>query len=394
MMLDTFGGRENFPLKTTFVHIAHGEEERFLEFLMHPDRTLPIVFVSRRNRDDDVMVDLSALASKLAGLTYVCVADSPDVSRTMAGLIDNQLNTYDGAVRVYWPQMTGDDSPFRHRLWTPSRIAALQGWGRRLDDEVLALVARMSVTRFMDGVTRWEDVERLRATAVLREYRDRQRSGQDAEELLAFADDEIRRLTEELNNAQKALEQASTERQNKEEEAQQWRELYIGQLRRSQVQTGSEDTAIDDAAIDDAKIALEMAKRDFAGRIKFIENRIHRETYEFGQPELLYAALKWLATDYLNARRGERRSENLDAECRAVSRFFYRQSQSPVTMGQYWDDYHVSYEERNVALEEHIGFGTRTEPRHSIRIAFFYDGTLRQVVIGYVGQHQQNRRSN
>ena len=63
-------------------------------------------------------------------------------------------------------------------------------------------------------------------------------------------------------------------------------------------------------------------------------------------------------------------------------------------MSMYANDYEVNYGGSRTKLKEHIGYGTSTEPRHTIRIAFFFDEKLRKVIIGYVGQHQATRRSN
>jgi hypothetical protein len=63
-------------------------------------------------------------------------------------------------------------------------------------------------------------------------------------------------------------------------------------------------------------------------------------------------------------------------------------------MGMFAANYEVNYDGSKIKLEEHIGFGTRTEPRHTIRVAFFFDDARRKVVVGYVGQHQATRKSN
>jgi hypothetical protein len=62
-----------------------------------------------------------------------------------------------------------------------------------------------------------------------------------------------------------------------------------------------------------------------------------------------------------------------------------------VTMGQYASDYEIAWGGRVIQLKEHVGFGTRRDPRHTIRVAFFFDGRARKVVVGYVGLHQQNQ---
>ena len=63
-------------------------------------------------------------------------------------------------------------------------------------------------------------------------------------------------------------------------------------------------------------------------------------------------------------------------------------------MGMFTSDYEVTYQGAKFKLREHIGYGTSTEPRHTIRIAFFFYEKTQKVVIGYIGQHQTTRQSN
>lgn len=50
-------------------------------------------------------------------------------------------------------------------------------------------------------------------------------------------------------------------------------------------------------------------------------------------------------------------------------------------MGMYAADYEVTYRDARVKLKEHIGYGVSTEPRHTIRLAFFFDEASRKVIV-------------
>jgi hypothetical protein len=96
---------ENATLSSQlFFEIKTSEARTFSEFLLDEERTIPVVFVSRRNRDRKLLCDPSDLADKLVGIAYVCIADDIKLSWKLVEHIDNRLNTYDGTVRVYWPQ--------------------------------------------------------------------------------------------------------------------------------------------------------------------------------------------------------------------------------------------------------------------------------------------------
>lgn len=88
------------------------------------------------------------------------------------------------------------------------------------------------------------------------------------------------------------------------------------------------------------------------------------------------------------------RCTDLDHSCRESCQFRYNAHQSEITMNMFATDYEVNYRGTRVKLREDIGYGVSTEPRHTIRVAFFFDEASRKVIVGYVGQHQATRKSN
>jgi hypothetical protein len=137
--------------------------------------------------------------------------------------------------------------------------------------------------------------------------------------------------------------------------------------------------------------AIEAAAHEFKDRLEIIANRVEKDAGHFDHPELLYGALQWLATTYHDAKTGVRSCPDLDKSCRQASTFSYIAHQSEVTMGQYASDYEVTWGGKGVKLREHVGFGTSRDRRHTIRVAFFFDGKTKRVVVGYIGLHQQTR---
>ena len=388
-MIDKFGGRERYPLKATFVQIKTEEAEQFAGFLLDAERTLPVVFISRRNRDGALLCDPSVMADKLVAIAYVCVADDVQLSWRLADHIDNRLNAYDGTVRVYWPRMTQTDLPYRHRWWTQQRLAALEAADRSLADELLRLISTASVTRRITGLVRWEDIEREITKQSL------QRVQSTGAVPVAASEDWLRQYELDLtalDDARRALADVNDRLLEKEEEVRQWKQMYLQLLRSGAV--AAEDAVADDLLIDDASGAIDAAKRDFRDNLLFIDGRIEKDARQFEEPELLYAAFKWLATTYWKAKTGAERCPDLDKSCRETCQFRYNAHQSEITMGMFASDYEVTYEGSKIRLKEHLGFGTSTEPRRTIRIAFFMDDARRKVVIGYVGQHQATRKSN
>jgi hypothetical protein len=136
--------------------------------------------------------------------------------------------------------------------------------------------------------------------------------------------------------------------------------------------------------------AVEAATHDFKDRLKVVENRVEKDAGHFDQPELLYGVLRWLATTHHGAKTGVS-CPDLVESCRRACGFRYAAHQSEITMGQYKSDYEITWRGKVFKLSEHVGFGTSRDPRHTIRVAFFFDDRTKRVVVGYIGLHQQNQ---
>jgi hypothetical protein len=138
---------------------------------------------------------------------------------------------------------------------------------------------------------------------------------------------------------------------------------------------------------------VQLGLVDFHERLEVIESRVGKEVSHFEHPELLYGALRWLATTYHDAKTRTVSCPDLEKSCRLASGFRYAWSQSEVTMGQYNSDYEIKLRGRVAKLREHLAYGTGHDPRRTIRIALVWDSESKHVVVGYIGQHQQTRAS-
>lgn len=127
-------------------------------------RTLPIVMVTPCNDEtEQPLVSPSDLAKRLVGMCRVMVAQSrfaaQDMTRAFRGLgYSSQFGTSDGAVRVYMHGISVGDSPFRHRLWTRTRI---ESYGRSavdmLSGEIALMVVREIIpTQFFQMIDEYE----------------------------------------------------------------------------------------------------------------------------------------------------------------------------------------------------------------------------------------------
>src|ERR1700680_4041919 len=101
--------------------------------------------------------------------------------------------------------------------------------------------------------------------------------------------------------------------------------------------------------------AVEAAADEFKDRLTIIESRVEKDAGHFDRPELLYGALRWLATTYHDAKSGARTCPDFVKSCLRASGFRYTPHQSEVTMGQYASDYQVTWGGKVVKLREHVG---------------------------------------
>ena len=141
--------------------------------------------------------------------------------------------------------------------------------------------------------------------------------------------------------------------------------------------------------------AVSRAKEQFSKQLVFALNSKSDKVSPFQKPEEVFAALAWLATDYHHLRwasAGEepRFDERLKKSCSGWS---YKPHQANITKKQYPKWYTSDYQGHTYELSEHLGKGTSADPQNTIRIAFAWDEDRSQVIVGYIGLHQRNRRS-
>jgi hypothetical protein len=276
------------------------------------------------------------------------------------------------------------DPPYRHRWWNARQLQ-----DRNIAGELLRLMGTASITRYVPGLVRWEDIERENTRRTISLL---QAPAGDASKI---SDEFLRQYETDLaalDLTRKELSAMSDALLEREGEIRLWKNMYLQAQRTRAVDADTQPA--DAAGIESADDAIDAARKDFASRLEFMDGRVFKEASQFEQPELLYAAFNWLATTYWNARAGVERCADLDHSCREICQFKYNAHQSEITMSTYAADYEVTFGGARVWLKEHIGYGVSTEPRHTIRVAFFFDERSRKVIVGYVGQHQATRKSN
>lgn len=155
-----------------------------------------------------------------------------------------------------------------------------------------------------------------------------------------------------------------------------------------------EDDADQTPEVESVKAAVDLARQRFKRELKFAPNSESEiESNPFIRAERVWEALQWLATKYYESKMGRLRITNFDQSIKEVCGWWYKGDQGETTMSRYKKSYTAFAYGKTYWLAEHIGKGTNFDARYTIRIAFDWDDNQRQVIIGYIGRHQQTDAS-
>lgn len=383
-LISAFPARTSRPLQREPRTITDNDVPDFVDFLTDPDRQLPVVFCSALNLSDKPIVAPDRLADQLVGLAHVYVGANRFTSFQLEDYLGRSLNTFDGAVRIYWPGLTKSDRPFKHNLWIARELVDRD---RPFSVEILENIARVSTTRVAPTAIRWEEFERRQAARRIREL---QEEGDETElietyeEILSEQDAELEALRETVKELREEVE---VERR----QAESWRQVFVeSQRTEDEVETVVFNQAPPSSMVE----AADRVEGEFESRIAFsLNNKSELERSQFEDVEGFFQALRWLATTFWEAKSGETATPDLDRACREACEFRYAAGQAETTMGEYPSYYETTWSGETVQLERHLARGSGRDPRHTLRIGFAWDAASETVIVGYVGQHQRTSAS-
>ena len=109
--------------------ITSEEADSFIEILLCPQRSLPLIVVSEESSGSSA-INPNELQRRLLGLASVYSYDH-DVAWYTSKDLPRSLRCYDGAIRLYSPRCTVEDVPQQHPYWEPSDVDRLS-WERML----------------------------------------------------------------------------------------------------------------------------------------------------------------------------------------------------------------------------------------------------------------------
>lgn len=149
-------------------------------------RTIPIVVVSRpKGRLALPRLD-ELIAHDLAGLANVYSADEA-ASWALTDTLRKPLSTYGGALRIYWPRFSLNDDPFRHQLWTATRLQGIEPDLQKAVDRIRRQVRTIIMKASAASVVRPVEIDQIRTAAARSEFAALQARASELEQLKARA---------------------------------------------------------------------------------------------------------------------------------------------------------------------------------------------------------------
>ena len=201
--------------------------------------------------------------------------------------------------------------------------------------------------------------------------------------------DDANALRSENQDLRDEVEALKTELFSSQEMEESWRMAY-----RSVMDGSLEEEEEVPLVIGSVGEAVEMAKSSFRQELLISPNsESNIESNPYIYPNKVWEALQWLANTYYPSKLGRLRVTDFDQSIREACGWWYKGDQGETTLSRYEKSYTTRVNGKRHWLAEHIGKGTSFDARYTIRIAFDWDRDRRQVIVGYIGRHQQTDAS-
>lgn len=357
----------------------------FADFLESPERRHPVVLFSTDDEDLLAADVEKTVAPRLAGLAHVVVAQDHNVSEMLSAHYPDQLNCFDGAVRIYWPGFSKRANPYNHPLFKRQRLdfmAERSDWA--IGQFILAKLADVAVYSVPASFVNWPRLESLKRQSDLAEAKE---SG-DWEQIANLYSEENSDLSA-INQLQtEELSKQSAELSQRRDEAQQWKQLYLA-LCETTGQKPEEDA--DEVPVDSVAAAIARIERDYSDAIAFSLNSKSDPQTPYQEPREVLDALVWLATDYRDQKLGKSNIIDLNQHFRErLDGWSYKGGQTMHTKSKFAEWYEcLAPDGKKCSIGEHVGRGSNKDPRYTVRIAFTWWEDGQKVLVGFVGQHQR-----
>jgi len=382
------------------------EVSELRDFLTDPLRAMPVFLLTQPDRKRlqlqvlPYMLDAELLAKKTQGFGHV-VQLPWDLGYKWTELVGKPWSAYLGAVRTYQPGLDFEsDSPEMHPRAFADRIVFFQHNGQMGEDAFCAFLIDQSAAQAAAKRVEWGDRRFVTDARTRHAALARQKVHEDGDWRALYEEenaslkakvDEVMKEAEEYNDD--AL-RANRDREAYAEENTKLRAQIDSLLGRLAEKTGQEpDISI--PIPDDYDDFTDWVDRHLAGRVVLHSRAIRGlKDARYEEPALVYQSMLLLAGEYRNMRLGiQGAKESFDQRQNALN-LRYDGSITRERAGEQGDTYFVAYPpgtNQSQFLESHLRKGSSKDARHCLAIYFFWDENTRQVVVGWLPSHLDNR---
>ncbi|NJL44158.1 MAG: hypothetical protein HC945_02480 [Nitrosarchaeum sp.] len=360
-LMDAFGASiEGLRIFPNSIPLFEEHVSQFKEVLFAPERRFPLVYVTRDNCRNKTAVSPQQLASRLAGLAYVVEEADKNVSFALSKQVGRLYNTYNGAVRVYWP-IAADDVPSNHPFWIKEHISPhlLKHIFKMISEQALASPPRNSYA----AVRRRKNTE----------------AAMSRNDIRAIVEEADLRVLEIEEYYQSQIKELSGE---------------VARLRWQLSQTGHSQAEAQDSPTPPhlfrtIREAVAFFQKTYRGEHVYLAHKILNTNNAFREPQTVFSALEWLHDVFYESKRNGCHPD-LGKSALERTGMDYMANQKESTMKRYAEDYSIEYNGRKIWLPCHLRKGNNRREEETLRIGFTWDGPTQKVVVGYLGQHQRN----
>lgn len=370
------------------------EVGRLINLLECDARTRPVIVLSE-NGFGSFEIDADLLSSRTAGIAHVATLGK-EASWLLSEEIGQSLSVYGGAIRTYERGFDRYSARFKdHRLATPEWIR------RRFADpeSFVGLLTRHAI----DASVELPDLEdRLPGFSTFRRAVAEQRLAEakagdgSKDDLITLYEADKKSLQSELDTAlqlaEESEEKALLHRKGQEdlEAVVYGLKQRIGSLKAALAASGKSENVEFPANL--AQIDEWVAK--YLGDSLVLMGRAIRGARKsvYEDVELVLKCLLLLGTTYRDMRVGLLPQEKLSSKCAELG-VEISSTGDRATLMQWGDQYEVMWRRERRFLDLHLKKGSAHDPRLCLRIYFFWEDELEQVVIGYMTDHLQSKKS-
>lgn len=356
--------------------------KKYLDIFFSLERTHPLVVISSADKYKDLSRDLlDKLSFDLKGTAYVVRIDDY-ISRKISNEAGNYWSCFDGAIRIFWPQIQKISNPFQHPLIKFDRIFNM---GPRVDDMVMGMRNQLRKKLIME----------LSPLAIHRPEFFRKIDNLSREETFSKKVEKLKRniedsevyeeLLQELNKEISILEQQNI---NKDNEIAQL-EYKLSDLQQEVIR--EEINKEDRTDFDTFQDAVLNAQQNLSKTLLFspkIDKYIENVDPAAGPPNEIYRYLVKLEllSNEIKANNGKLGKSHIKwlsengVKCSGESETI---KNDPKRMQE--RTFNVA--EKEYKMEKHLKLGDAYDAAHCIRIYFEWDANMSKMVIGYIGRH-------